>query len=52
MKEAIRGSISRGPWRDRWVRHPHTSMFEPEKEIALLTPLPVSLDEEDMEPGM
>ncbi len=43
MKQAIAAGTPHGPWRDRWVHHPHTSMFEPEKELALLTPFPDSL---------
>lgn len=46
MKAAIHQGEPRGPWRDRWVRHPHTSMFEPEKELAMLTPWPENLDED------
>ncbi len=40
MQQAIRDGVPKGPWKDRWVCHPHTSMFEPEKELAALTPIP------------
>lgn len=44
MKGAIRAGKAKDPWRDRWVRHPHTSMIEPEKEIAPLTPIHADAD--------
>ena len=37
VRGALAGMESRGPWRDRWLRHPCPSAFEPEKEVCRLT---------------
>ena len=37
VRDALTRMERRGPWQDRWLRHPCPSAFEPEKEVCRLT---------------
>ena len=37
VRDALARAETRGPWRDRWLRHPCPSAFEPSKEVCRLT---------------